>query len=253
MENERKKGSKDKKESSKKRRETTKAKGSKSKSSQSTQRLQDPDKVITSVATHKNKILQEVKAVLKSIDNNNPEVATALKTVSIYIGNTVRFPEDPKYFQVNTGGKGFIERVGVLSQAPNILTLSGFSLHSDGWLRMELPQTQEEFDVMFVNRAPQTHLCRENIVCSIMSEIESFLQNFNTPQYPQPSQSPQSLHIPQTQSQPQQEEATTDSAKERSSETSEQTTESVEQRVQAVGSNYNPVISFFLPCLVANT
>ena len=53
-------------------------------------------------------------------------VKTCLKTISIYTGNVVKNPKEPKYLSINLGNEAFKKRVGSIRGGVMILRAFGF-------------------------------------------------------------------------------------------------------------------------------
>ena len=76
--------------------------------------------------------LEEIKHGIKTVktlytEDRQPGVAkTCLKTISIYTGNVVKDPNDPKFQSINLANEAFQKRVGKINGGRNILKGFGF-------------------------------------------------------------------------------------------------------------------------------
>mmetsp|Transcript_18011 Transcript_18011/g.30671 ORF Transcript_18011/g.30671 Transcript_18011/m.30671 type:complete len:137 (+) Transcript_18011:605-1015(+) len=78
--------------------------------------------------------LEEIKHGIKTVktlytEDRQPGVAkTCLKTISVYVGNLLKNPDEPKYKQINLGNEAFQKRVGKISGGLVILKAIGFKV-----------------------------------------------------------------------------------------------------------------------------
>ena len=81
--------------------------------------------------------LEEIKHGIKTVktlytEERQPGVCkTCLKTISVYTGNVVKDPSDPKFQSINLANEAFQKRVGKINGALGILKGFGFEVDNE--------------------------------------------------------------------------------------------------------------------------